>query len=92
MRFERWPHSTQLAKENIMTDEGIRYIAAALAAIPLFGVALALGRVFGDWLSAIGRNPGAADKMQGVGLLAFALTEAVGLLAIIVAFLILFAA
>ena len=27
-----------------MTDEGVRYLAAALAAIPLFGVALALGR------------------------------------------------
>ncbi len=75
-----------------MTDEGVRYIAAAFAALPLFGVALALGKIFGDWLSSIGRNPGAAEKMQGVGLLAFALTEAVGLLAVIVAFLILFAA
>jgi F-type H+-transporting ATPase subunit c len=75
-----------------MTDEGFRFLAAALAAIPLFGVALGLGRIFGDWLTAVGRNPGAADKMQGVGLLAFALTEAVGLLALIVAFLILFAA
>ena len=49
-------------------------------------------KLFGDWLSSIGRNHGAAEKMQGVGLLAFALTEAVGLLAVIVAFLILFAA
>jgi F-type H+-transporting ATPase subunit c len=78
--------------ERIMSDEGMRFLAAALAAIPLFGVAIALGRIFGDWLTSVGRNPGAADKMQGVGLLAFALTEAVGLLAIIVAFLILFAA
>jgi F0F1-type ATP synthase membrane subunit c/vacuolar-type H+-ATPase subunit K len=75
-----------------MTDEGMRYFATALAALPLAAVALALGRLFGDWLTSIGRNPGAADKMQGVGLLAFALTEAVGLLALIVAFLILFAA
>ncbi|MGB8315515.1 MAG: ATP synthase subunit C family protein [Aestuariivirga sp.] len=74
-----------------MTDEGIRYLATALAVFPLFGVALALGKVFGDWLSAVGRNPGAADRMQGIGLLGFALTEAVGLLAMIVAFLILFA-
>jgi F0F1-type ATP synthase membrane subunit c/vacuolar-type H+-ATPase subunit K len=73
-----------------MSDEGFRLLAAALAVAPLFGVAL--GRVFGDWLTAIGRNPSASDKMQGVGLLAFALTEAVGLLAMIVAFLILFAA
>jgi F0F1-type ATP synthase membrane subunit c/vacuolar-type H+-ATPase subunit K len=75
-----------------MTDEGVRFLATALAALPLAAVALGLGRLFGDWLTAVGRNPGAADKMQGVGLLGFALTEAVGLLALIVAFLILFAA
>lgn len=75
-----------------MTDEGIRLLAAAIAAFPLLGVALGLGRLFGDWLTSVGRNPGAAEKMQGVGLLAFALTEAVGLLTLIVAFLILFAA
>jgi F-type H+-transporting ATPase subunit c len=81
----------QFLKGKIMTDEGIRYLAAALAAFPLFGVAMALGKIFSDWLSAIGRNPVATEKMQGVGLLAFALTEAVGLLSVIVAFLILFA-
>jgi F-type H+-transporting ATPase subunit c len=84
-------NSTAL-KEIMMTDEGVKYLAAALAALPLFGVALALGKIFSDWLSAIGRNPVASEKMQGVGLLAFALTEAVGLLAVIIAFLILFAA
>ncbi len=73
-----------------MTDEGMRLLSTAIAALPLIGVALALGKIFADWLSAIGRNPSASEKMQSVGLLAFALTEAVGLFAIIIALLILF--
>lgn len=73
-----------------MNEESVRLLATAIAVLPLIGVALALGKIFADWLSAIGRNPTAADKMQGVGLLAFALTEAVGLFVIIIALLILF--
>jgi F-type H+-transporting ATPase subunit c len=73
-----------------MTDEGIRLLATAAAVLPLAAVALALGNIFANWLATVGRNPSAADKMQGVGLLAFALTEAVGLFTVIVALLILF--
>lgn len=73
-----------------MTDNGIRLVAAALALIPLFAVALALGKIFSDWISAVGRNPGASSAMQAVGLLGFALTEAIALFSLIVAFIILF--
>ncbi len=73
-----------------MTDEGVRLLAAAMALIPLFGVALALGKIFSDWISSVARNPGAKDAVQPVGLLAFALTEAIGLFTLIIAFLILF--
>ena len=34
-----------------MTDESIRLLAAAIALLPLFGFALALGNIFGDWIS-----------------------------------------
>lgn len=73
-----------------MTDNGIKLIATALALLPMIGVALALGRVFEAWLSGIARNPTASEKMQQVGYLAFALTEAIALFALIVAFIILF--
>lgn len=73
-----------------MTDVGVKLLATALALLPMVGVALALGRIFGDWLSGVARNPGAAEKMQQVGYLAFALTEAIALFALIVAFIILF--
>lgn len=73
-----------------MTDDGIRLLAAAVALLPLIGVALALGKIFSDWLSAVARNPGAGEQLQPVGLLGFALTEAIALFALIVSFIILF--
>lgn len=73
-----------------MTDEGVRLLAAALAVLPLFGVALALGKIFADWISSVARNPGAGEVVQPVGLLGFALTEAIALFALIIAFIILF--
>ena len=73
-----------------MTDNGIRLLAAALAVLPLLGVALALGKIFSDWISSIARNPGASETVQPVGLLGFALTEAIALFALIVSFIILF--
>lgn len=73
-----------------MSDTGVKLLATALALLPLFGVALALGRIFEAWLSGVARNPSASDKMQPVGYLAFALTEAIALYALVVSFIILF--
>lgn len=73
-----------------MTDDGMRLLAAAIALLPLVGVALGLGNIFANWIASVGRNPGARDSVQTVGLLGFALTEAIALFALIVAFIILF--
>tara|TARA_R110000787_G_scaffold37811_12_gene95809 strand:- start:686 stop:913 length:228 start_codon:yes stop_codon:yes gene_type:complete len=73
-----------------MSDQGLRLLAAALALLPLFGVALALGKIFSDWISSVARNPGAKESVQSVGLLGFALTEAIALFALTVSFIILF--
>lgn len=73
-----------------MSDQGVKLLATALALLPLIGVALALGGIFSSWLDGVARNPGASEKMQSVGYLAFALTEAIALFALIVAFIILF--
>ncbi|NJO32317.1 MAG: F0F1 ATP synthase subunit C [Rhodospirillales bacterium] len=73
-----------------MSDNGVKLLATALALLPMLAVALALGRIFSEWLAGVARNPGASDKMQQVGYLAFALTEAIALFALIVAFIILF--
>jgi F-type H+-transporting ATPase subunit c len=73
-----------------MSDEGVKLLATALALLPMIAVALALGKIFSEWMAGVARNPGASDKLQQVGYLAFALTEAIALFALIVAFIILF--
>jgi F-type H+-transporting ATPase subunit c len=75
-----------------MSDLAVKYIAIALALAPLTAVALALGRIFSEWLSSVARNPEAREGMQQIGLLGFALTEAIALFALIVVFLLLFVA
>jgi F0F1-type ATP synthase membrane subunit c/vacuolar-type H+-ATPase subunit K len=73
-----------------MSDNSVKLLATALALLPMFAAALALGKIFSEWLAGVARNPGASEKMQQVGYLAFALTEAIALFALIVAFIILF--
>jgi F-type H+-transporting ATPase subunit c len=67
-----------------------KLIAAGLAVIALAGVGIGLGMIFSAWITALGRNPAAGPTLRGMGFLGFALTEAVALYALVIAFLILF--
>ena len=73
-----------------MDLEAAKMIGAGLATIGLAGVGVGIGYIFGQYVSAGIRNPAAAPKMFGQVLLGFALTEAVALYALVIAFLILF--
>tara|TARA_B100001123_G_scaffold441629_1_gene583240 strand:- start:919 stop:1143 length:225 start_codon:yes stop_codon:yes gene_type:complete len=73
-----------------MEEQAARVIAAAIALIPLFGVALALGNIFSTLLGSIARNPSVSGELKGAGILYFALTEAIALFALLIAFLILY--
>lgn len=73
-----------------MDVEAARFIGAGLALLCCFGVGLGLGNIFSNWLNSIARNPDAESKLRSVGMLGFALTEAVALFALVIAFLILF--
>ena len=67
-----------------------RYLAAAIAVLPLTGVGVALGILFAVSIHAIGRNPAARNVVFPITILGFALTEAIGLFTLLVVFLILF--
>jgi len=73
-----------------MDIEAAKMVGAGLAVIALAGVGCGIGMVFSSSINAIGRNPGAQKKVMPVTMLGFALTEAVGLFALLVAFLLLF--
>jgi len=67
-----------------------KLVGSGLATIGLVGAGVGVGVVFGSLVATIGRNPNEADNLFKNALLGFALTEAVGLLALMMAFLILF--
>ena len=67
-----------------------KLIGAGLATIALAGVGIGIGNIFGSLVQGALRNPSAAGKVFGNVLLGFALTEAIALFALLIAFLILF--
>lgn len=73
-----------------MEVEAAKLIGAGIAVIPLLGVGIGLGTLFGNVIAVIGRNPSAADSAKGVSFLYFALIEAIGLFALGVSFMILY--
>ena len=62
-----------------------------LSAIALAGVGVGIGNVFGSFLLAAARQPNLMRALFNYAILGFALTEAIGLFALMIAFLMLFA-
>ena len=61
-----------------------------LATIALAGVGAGIGIVFGSLIHSVSRNPSLSKQLFGYAILGFALSEAMALFALLVAFLILF--
>lgn len=68
-----------------------KLIGAGLATIGLAGAGVGIGTVFGALVLGTARNPSIKEELFRVAILGFALTEAIALFALIIAFLILFA-
>lgn len=71
-----------------MDAEAAKLIATALALLPMFGVALALGNIFGSFKTAVSRNPSVEKTLFGKLIFGFAVTEALGLICFVVAMMI----
>ena len=67
-----------------------KYIGAGLATIGLGGAGIGVGHIAGNFLSGALRNPAAADGQQGRLFIGFAAAELLGLLAFVVAMILLF--
>jgi len=80
--------SIQILAETYL--EGSKMLGAGLATIGLVGAGMGVGIVFGSLLTSVSRNPSLKAELFRYAILGFALTEAVGLLALMMAFLILF--
>ena len=73
-----------------MILQASKYIGAGLATIGLAGSGVGIGVVFGALVIGISRNPSLKDELFKVAILGFALTEAIALFSLMVAFLLLF--
>ena len=60
-----------------MEVEAAKMIGAGLAVIALAGVGVGIGNIFSALVTSIARNPAARSEVFGIGILGFALTEAV---------------
>jgi F-type H+-transporting ATPase subunit c len=74
-----------------MLLQSAKFIGAGLATIGLAGAGVGIGVVFGALVVATSRNPNVKDELFRLAILGFALTEAIALFALMMAFLILFA-
>ena len=74
-----------------MEVEAAKMIGAGLAVIALAGVGVGIGNIFSALVTSIARNPAVRSEVFGIGILGFALTEAIALFALVVALLLLFA-
>ena len=72
-----------------IADAGM-FIGGGLAVVALAGVGVGIGNIFSSLVSSIARNPAARGEVFGIGILGFALTEAIALFALLISFLILF--
>jgi F-type H+-transporting ATPase subunit c len=67
-----------------------KQIGAGLAAIGVTGAGIGIGLIFAALVNSVARNPAARERVFGLAILGFAVTEAVALYALIIAFIILF--
>jgi len=71
--------------------QSAKFLGAGLATIGLAGAGVGIGTVFGALVIGISRNPSLKDELFKMAILVFALTEAIALFSLMMAFLILFA-
>jgi F-type H+-transporting ATPase subunit c len=75
-----------------MVLQAAKIIGSGLATIGLAGAGVGIGLVFGSLIEATARNPSLRSDLFGYAILGFALTEATGLFALMMAFLLLYSA
>ncbi|XP_056610854.1 ATP synthase membrane subunit c locus 3a [Triplophysa rosa] len=89
---------TQVVLRNFQTsavsrdiDTAAKFIGAGAATVGVAGSGAGIGTVFGSLIIGYARNPSLKQQLFSYAILGFALSEAMGLFCLMVAFLILFA-
>lgn len=80
---------TSAAKKDI--DSAAKFIGAGAATVGVAGSGAGIGSVFGSLIIGYARNPSLKQQLFSYAILGFALSEAMGLFCLMMAFLLLFA-
>lgn len=72
-------------------DSAAKYIGAGAATVGIAGSGAGIGTVFGSLIIGYARNPSLKQQLFSYAILGFALSEAMGLFCLTMAFLLLFA-
>jgi len=90
--------STVVAVRNIQStstnrdiDSAAKFIGAGAATVGVAGSGAGIGSVFGSLIIGYARNPSLKQQLFSYAILGFALSEAMGLFCLMMAFLLLFA-
>lgn len=74
-----------------MESEALKYIGVGLTAFGMLGAALGVGNIFAAMLNGLARNPSAEPKMAKYIYVGAGLAEAMGLFALVIALMLIFA-
>ena len=74
----------------VFMSQAAKLIGAGCATIGLAGAGVGIGTVFGSLITGVSRNPALEQTLFRIAILGFALTEAIALFALMMAFLLLF--
>ena len=74
-----------------MDPTAAKLIGAGIACIGAGGAGIGVGHIFGAYLQGALRNPSAASAQFGNAIIGAALAEGLGILAIVVAFVLMYA-
>merc|ERR1712168_1022366 len=72
-------------------DQAAKFIGAGAATVGVAGSGASIGTVFGSLIIGYARNPSLKQQLFSCAILGFALSEAMGLFCLMMAFLLLFA-
>uniref|UniRef100_A0A8D0QLT8 ATP synthase lipid-binding protein n=1 Tax=Sus scrofa TaxID=9823 RepID=A0A8D0QLT8_PIG len=89
LQVARREFQTSVVSQDI--DTAAKFIGAGAATVGVAGSGAGIGTVFGSLIIGYARNPSLKQQLFSYAILGFALSEAMGLFCLMVAFLILFA-
>ncbi|XP_077296905.1 ATP synthase, subunit C isoform X2 [Arctopsyche grandis] len=81
----------QTSAINRDIDSAAKFIGAGAATVGVAGSGAGIGTVFGSLIIGYARNPSLKQQLFSYAILGFALSEAMGLFCLMMAFLLLFA-